>query len=173
MTKPKELPIITYPNPVLDKSAEEVTFPLDNSTKQLIADMWAVVRGKGVGLAAPQVGVSKKICIIHLDPAMMDKGQKEKDIVMINPKITFYSKVENLMVEGCLSFPEQFYEIWRSANIIVEYFNEKGKKKTLKAKNWTSRVIQHEVDHLNGDLFINKGGKKIEEDELGDKNIVD
>lgn len=167
------LKILTYPNPVLDKQAQEVTFPLDGETKALITEMWETVKGKGVGLAAPQVGVSKQICIIHLNEEVRGKNQKDLDFVMINPKIIFESKVENLMVEGCLSFPNQFYEIWRPANIIVEYFNEKGKKKTLKAKEWTARVILHEVDHLNGQLFINKGGKKIEEKDLKSKHIVD
>jgi peptide deformylase len=167
------LPIITYPNPVLDLQAEEVKFPLDKATKTLIKNMWDTVKDQGVGLAAPQVGVSKQICIIHLNEDIRGKGHKELDFVMINPKITFYSQLEHNMVEGCLSFPDQFYEIWRPANITVEYMDEKGKKKILKGKDWLSRVIQHEVDHLQGKLFINMGGKKITENDIKNKHVVD
>lgn len=165
------LSIVTYPNPVLSKPAAEVTFPLSDSTKTLIAQMWETVKDQGVGLAAPQVGVSKQICIIHLSTT--EKGKQAKDIVMINPKITFFSQTEHLMVEGCLSFPGEYFKIWRPANIIVEYMDEQGKKKTLRAKDWLSRVIQHEVDHLAGRLFINIGGEKIAEEDLEKSEVVD
>jgi peptide deformylase len=165
--------IITYPNPILDQEAQDVTFPLDGATKNLIKDMWRTVEGKGVGLAAPQVGVSKKLCIVHLVDDIRGKHNKQKDFVMINPKIVFNSQLEALMVEGCLSFPEQYYEIWRPANVIVEYFDEQGKKKTLKAKDWLARIIQHEVDHLYGNIFIKKGGRKLTEKELASKSVVD
>jgi len=162
------LSIVTYPDPVLENEAEDVHFPLNAQTKQLIADMWEVVKGKGVGLAAPQVGVSKKICIIHLseDPDLRKKFKKKADFVMINPKITFGSELESLMVEGCLSFPDEYYQIWRPANIMVEYYTEEGKKKTLRAKGWLSRIIQHEVDHLHGKIFIKMGGTKITDADL-------
>jgi peptide deformylase len=166
------LPIITYPNPILENPAKEVSFPLDNETKILIKNMWATVKGIGVGLAAPQVGVSKQICIIHLSE--VEKGKRAKDIVMINPKIVFFSEVENEMVEGCLSFPDEFWKIWRPANIVVEFQDEKGKKHSIRATDWLSRVIQHEIDHLNGDIFIQKGGVKLKADELNhNDDIVD
>ena len=167
------LKILTYPHPILDAQAQPVKFPLDNETKTLIKDMWATVKDQGVGLAAPQVGVSKQICIIHLTEEVRGKNKKDMDFVMINPKITFYSQMETLMVEGCLSFPDQFYEIWRPSNITVEYQDEKGKKHVVKGKEWLSRVVQHEVDHLAGKLFINKGGKKINDEDLKKKQIVD
>ncbi|MEM1312669.1 MAG: peptide deformylase [Patescibacteria group bacterium] len=167
------LDIVTYPNSILDSEAKKVDFPLDQETKDLIKNMWNTVKDQGIGLAAPQVGVNKQICIIHLDPELSDKHTKDLDFVMINPRITFYSQLEQQMIEGCLSFPEQYYEIWRPANIVVEYLDEKGKKKTLKAKDWLSRVIQHEVDHLNGKLFINMGGNKITQQDIRNKKVVD
>jgi len=165
--------IITYPNPILEQQASEITFPLNTENKELIQEMWEMVKGKGVGLAAPQLGVSKKICIIHLsEDKELRKRFKQPDFVMINPKITFTSKLESLMIEGCLSFPSDYYEIWRPANIVVEYYNEQGQKKSIRAKDWLSRVIQHEIDHLNGNIFIKMGGKKIKDEDLtGD--IVD
>ncbi len=162
--------IVIYPNPILDKKAEKVTFPLNEETKQDIKDMWEVVKADGVGLAAPQIGVSKQICIIHLSE--VEKGKNAQDILLINPKIVFFSQLEALMIEGCLSFPEQFYEIWRPANVHVEYYNELGQKKLLKAKDLISRVAQHEVDHLQGNLFIHKGGRKVEESEFTDDTVI-
>lgn len=170
---PKALNIVTHPNPILEKTAELVSFPLSKADQELISNMWATVKGRGVGLAAPQVGASKQICIVHMIADMQGKGKKDLDFVMINPLVTFESQMEALMVEGCLSFPEQYYEIWRPANITVEYYNEYGKKKVLKAKEWLARIILHEVGHLNGELFINKGGKKIDPDKLDGKEVVD
>ncbi len=173
------LKIITYPNPILEKVSEKVKFPLDEETKSLIKNMWETVNGKGIGLAAPQVGVNKQICIIHLPGELQDKPAKQKlprkdlNMVVINPVVTFTSQLENLMVEGCLSFPNQFYEIWRPANITVEFYDENGKKNIIKAKEWLSRVIQHEVGHLNGQVFIKLGGKKVDEKEIANRKIID
>jgi peptide deformylase len=164
------LTIVTYPNPILEQVAQDVTFPLDQATKTLIKDMWSTVKELGVGLAAPQVGVSKKICLIHL--SKVEKGKSAKDLLLINPKITFFSNIEAQMVEGCLSFPDEYWKIWRPANIIIEYQDERGNHKKLKANNWLSRVIQHEIDHLNGQIFIKKGGEKIEEKNLQNRDEI-
>jgi peptide deformylase len=168
------LKIVTYPDPILSLQAKPVEFPLSSSVKGLIRDMWHTVDGIGVGLAAPQVGHSLQMCIIGLDPDRIPKKQKIKNnFVMINPKITFQSELQSKMIEGCLSFPEEFWQINRSSNIIVEFFNEKGKKEIIKATSWLARVILHEVDHLNGSLFINMGGKKLKKDDFDDSDIVD
>jgi peptide deformylase len=169
------LEIITYPNAILDLQAQTVKFPLSVEDKALIANMWETVDTKGVGLAAPQVSVSKRICIICLDLEMIPKNQKIKNnFVMINPEITFLSQVKANIIEGCLSFPDQYYKIIRPSNIIVKFQNEKGKWEYVKAGGWLSRVIQHEVDHLSGKLFINMGGIKIETDNIKNrKEIVD
>jgi peptide deformylase len=179
--------IVTYPNPVLQKIADNVETPLNYSTKELIREMYKTVKGKGVGLAAPQVGASKQLCIIKLDRDMAEKKDKILEFVMINPKITFYSDMEVEMLEGCLSFPGDYYEIFRPSNIVVEFFTVDNfqafidnpkiepvlKKKILQAGGWMSRVIQHEVDHLNAKLFVNMDGIKLKESELGDRKIID
>lgn len=179
------LDIITYPNPVLDQVAKDVELPLNLEIQTLIRQMYETVEGKGVGLAAPQVGVSLQLCIIKLDPDMVKKGFKNLEFVMINPKVTFFSEVKNQMVEGCLSFPNEYYQIVRPANIGVEFTTIKNfkefisgskpvlVKKKLIAGDWLSRVIQHEVDHLNGKLFINLGGKRIKDEEKDQHTIVD
>jgi peptide deformylase len=179
--------IITYPNPILENKSKEVEIPLKKEDIDLIVKMWQTVKDKGIGLAAPQVGVNKQICIIHLDPELADKKDKKLDFVMINPKIIFYSKIESEMVEGCLSFPEEYWQINRPSNIIVEYTTITNfldliktpdikpilKTTNLKAKNWMARVIQHEVDHLNGRLFINLGGKKLKTEDLKGRTVID
>ena len=179
--------IITYPNPTLEKQSKEVEIPLKLEDKILISKMYKTVQDKGIGLAAPQVGVSKQICIVVLDPDLADKKDKKLEFVMINPKLIFKSQVASWMIEGCLSFPEQFYEIERPSNIQVRFqtisnFKEVVKNpetkavlktETIKASKWMSRVIQHEVDHLHGNLFIHMGGKKISQQELSGKQVID
>jgi peptide deformylase len=168
------LKIYSYPTQILSQKAQKVNFPLDLETKNLIRDMWDTVRDKGVGLAAPQVNVSKQICIITLDPEMLPKKQKMKNnFAMINPEITFFSEVSCKIVEGCLSFPNQYYRISRPQNIVVKFQNEKGKLEELKATGWLSRVIQHEVDHLSGNLFIHKGGERIEPEKINEHDVID
>jgi peptide deformylase len=180
--------IITYPNPILEKPASKVKLPLDKETQNLIREMYKFVQKKGVGLAAPQVGKSLQICIINLsEDKALAKKYKTPDFVMINPEIIFESQLKSLMVEGCLSFPEEFWQIWRSANITAvfdtisnwrEFINGAEpiikKQKNFVAKEWLARVILHEVDHLNGKLFINMKGKKLPKDELDSNHkIVD
>jgi peptide deformylase len=181
----KKLNIITYPNPILDNISAKVSLPLNTEDQDLIRSMWQTVQGEGIGLAAPQVGINKQICLVHLDPEIADKKDKNLDFIMINPEITFYSDIQCKMVEGCLSFPEQFWDIKRPSNIIVKFVTIanfkaflKGKSPVLKpqivkAKSWMARVIQHEVDHLNGNLFVNLGGEKLEPEKAKDRQIID
>lgn len=176
----RKLSIVTYPNPILEQESSLVSFPLDTETRELIANMWFTVKEQGIGLAAPQVGVNKQICIISLsqDQELLKEVKKYKlkqaDFLMINPKIIWQSELQNLMIEGCLSFPGEYWKIWRPANISVEFYNEEGQKQILKnLKGWLARVIQHEVDHLNGKLFIKKGGIKLETRELKNFKFVD
>jgi peptide deformylase len=168
------LKIVKYPDPILSLVAKKVEFPLSNEVKTLIRDMWETVDGIGVGLAAPQVGHSLQMCIIGLDPDRIPKKQKIKNnFVMIDPVITFQSEVQSNMIEGCLSFPDEFWQIKRSSNIIVEFYNEKGKKEIIKASSWLARVILHEVDHLQGNLYINLGGQKLKQEDFDENDIVD
>ena len=104
----------------------------------------------GVGLAAPQVGINKRIFVI-------DSGAREeikKPIAMINPIITSIKKSLSVYEEGCLSFPGHYAELERPDEITVEYLDIDNKKKKLTSKDFTSRIIQHELDHINGILFI-------------------
>lgn len=182
------LKILTHPNPLLEQKALLVKTPLSTEDKNLIKEMYKVVKGIGVGLAAPQVGVLKQLFIVHLseEKVLMKEAGSLPDFVVINPKISFYSNMESEMIEGCLSFPDDYYRIWRPSNIIIEYTTISnlnnflsGKyepvliRKKLKAKNWLSRILQHEYDHLNGKVFIKMGGEKLDPKELHDEEIID
>ncbi len=178
------LKIITYPNPILTNPNEQVSFPLSPEIKSLIDQMWQTVKGLGIGLAAPQVGANLRLCIIHLAKEHKDAEKKSKnkkivyskndqDFVMINPEIIFLSQTQVLMTEGCLSFPDEYYDIWRSQGIRVRYQDERGKKHEKTVSGLLARVILHEVDHLNGNLFINLGGKKLKSESIDKTKIID
>lgn len=143
-----KMKIITYPDPILEKKSKKIKDPLDPAIQQLIKEMFKTMEEhNGLGLAAPQIGESLQLCVI-----------KEGGIpyVIINPKITASSKDLIIADEGCLSFPGKFIPISRHARVKVRYLNEKGEKCKIKADNLLARALQHEIDHLNGELFINK-----------------
>ena len=104
----------------------------------------------GIGLAAVQIGILKRIIVIDVSK----EDQKKEPLFLVNPKITFKSKKISTYEEGCLSLPGYFAEIKRPAECHVEYIGYDGKNKNLKADGILSTCIQHEIDHLNGILFI-------------------
>lgn len=133
---------------ILKKKSREVEI-IDDRLQLLIDDMIDTMHEyNGVGLAAVQVGVLKRLLVIDLYD---DNGP----IVMINPVI-LKEKGEQEVEEGCLSFPNQFAKIIRPAEVTVEYTDRTGKRVKLKAKELLAQAISHEVDHLDGELFIDK-----------------
>lgn len=107
---------------------------------------------KGIGLAAPQVGKNIRVIIVRLDA----ESKKFHDIGMINPEIIFFSEEKVLGQEGCLSIPGFFDEVERSKEVIVKFLDVKGKEQVLRLENLDARVVQHEVDHLDGILFVDR-----------------
>lgn len=133
---------------ILKKKSREVEI-IDEKLQILIDDMIDTMHEyNGVGLAAVQVGILKRLLVIDLYD---DKGP----IVMINPVI-IKEKGEQEVEEGCLSFPNQFAKVIRPAELIVEYTNREGKRVKLKAKELLAQATSHEIDHLNGEVFIDK-----------------
>ena len=133
---------------ILSKKSREVEV-IDEKIQQLIDDMIETMhKYNGVGLAAVQVGILKRIVVIDLYD---DKGP----IVLINPVI-IKTKGEQEVEEGCLSFPNQFAKVIRPAEVVAEYTDRKGKRMRVHAKELLAQAIAHEVDHLNGELFIDK-----------------
>ena len=138
------LEIKTAGNPVLKKIAEPVK-KIDKRIKKLLDDMAETMYAtEGIGIAAPQVGVSLRIIVV-------DVGKKRYD--MINPEIIFRDG-SSVDFEGCLSCPDLFGDVERAEVIHVQFTTRYHKEKVLEAKGLLARCIQHEVDHLNGRLFI-------------------
>ena len=133
---------------ILKKKSREVE-TIDEKLQILIDDMIETMhKYNGVGLAAVQVGVLKKVIVIDLYD---DNGP----IVLINPVI-LKTKGEHEVDEGCLSFPNQFAKVLRPEEVVAEYTNREGKRIKVKAKDLLAQAICHEVDHLNGELFMDK-----------------
>ena len=152
------LPIHTDPNPILHHITEQVTV-FDDELRQLISDMRETMKNaRGVGIAAPQVGKSIALCVIE---------QRDEDpeydiplIVLVNPRITWKSTRKVKMEEGCLSMPGLEGPVQRPDRIRVKAKDENGNPIELEADGYLARVIQHEVDHLNGILFTAYVDKK-------------
>lgn len=149
------LPIITIPNPILRKKAKKIALK-DIKTaefQKLIDDMSKTMKKDGIGLAAPQINKSIRLIIV---------SHKDGPLAMINPQITYKSFRKETDQEGCLSIPNTFGDVKRSKTIKAKYTDREGKEILLKAQGLLARVIQHEVDHLDGVLFIDKA-KNVKE----------
>lgn len=157
------LPIITIHdnNPVLHTRALEVSTFDDPKLQHLIDDMIPTMYEKdGIGLAAPQIGQSVRLIITTPDPHRFDEYSKSHEaIVMINPVIISHSLFKTNSDEGCLSVPHLFGIVKRWKSVTVHYFNRKGEKQSIKASELQSFVFQHEIDHIDGILFIDKAIK--------------
>jgi peptide deformylase len=141
------LEIRTYPDPVLTKKAEEVK-EISAELKDLFSRMIETMEAKeGVGLAAPQIGESKKVIVVRTE-----KGP----VVFVNPRIIKKSRETERAEEGCLSLPGIWLEIKRAKEIELEAVDINGKKVQIKAEGLLARVFQHEIDHLEGKLIIDR-----------------
>ena len=144
-----ERPIVLFGDPVLREKAQPVE-EVDRGIKDLVAEMIATLKkAKGLGLAAPQVGESKRIFLIDISAIELTESMR----VFINPKILETSG-EVLMEEGCLSFPGIYQKIVRPEVVRIEATDVEGKKFTMRAEGMLARAILHEYDHLEGKLFI-------------------
>ncbi|MDZ7897928.1 MAG: peptide deformylase [Arcicella sp.] len=151
--------IVTLPDPVLRRKAHAVT-KFDKDLHALIDDMVETMReAPGVGLAAPQIGLSERIIVVeyyeHEEDEENDENEElpKKVWAMINPEIVKASEEKLMGAEGCLSIPGLVGEVERHAEVLVKGLNRHGKPMKVKAKGWLARIFQHEIDHLNGVLF--------------------
>lgn len=139
--------VLKYPNKILKKKSKEIE-EITPEIKELVLDMEkTMLKNKGIGLAAPQIGALERIVLIQIS---------REPAAFINPKIVKKSKEKEIMEEGCLSFPGIFLEIKRPREIEVEALNLTGEKVLLKTEGLLSRIFQHEIDHLDGILFIDR-----------------
>jgi peptide deformylase len=147
----KNLKILKYPNNFLRKKTEEVKDFKDPKLAKLVLDMVKTMEAeKGIGLAAPQVESNLRICVVRVDNTVY---------ILVNPKIKSYSRKKEIFEEGCLSFPGKFFPVERPVKVKIRAKDLGGKKIKIKAEGLLARVLQHEIDHLDGILIIDRAVK--------------
>ena len=153
------LPIVTYNDPILLQIAESVV-ELTSELDDFIEDLFETMEGAdGVGLAAPQVGRSVRIFVMNADLMYDEEDEKANllgNMVFINPEIVEYSKEKVSYQEGCLSLPGLLDEVNRPDRIRIRFKDESFQDQELELDGWNARVVQHELDHLDGILFIDR-----------------
>ena len=154
------LEIHTLGNQVLRQPARRIS-KVDESIRELARDMLrSMYSAKGIGLAAPQVGVDKQILVIDLDL----ENPTNPPLILINPEIVTSSASLETYEEGCLSIPEVYMDVIRPSSIKVSFRDEMGRPKKMNADGLMGRCIQHEIDHLNGVLFVDRVSNQEELD---------
>ncbi|HUH96228.1 MAG TPA: peptide deformylase [Anaerolineales bacterium] len=170
--------ILTLPDPVLYRKARPVT-KFDKDLQTLIDDMIDTMRdAPGVGLAAPQVGISERLIVVeYAEQPPAEQGEEIQEVkprlyVMINPEILKTSEETVTGVEGCLSIPGLVGEVERFEEIQVRGLNRRGQAMKVKARGWLARIFQHEIDHINGVVFTQRATriwKPVTEEEEQDR----
>jgi len=163
--------IVLVPDTILTKTSKPGI--IDESTKTLVQDLIdtleAATHPQGAGIASVQIGELKRVCIVKKFSPDPDNPENELSttFILINPEILTASEAKGLAWEGCLSIPDTYGQVERSKRVRVKSLDLNGNEFTLKAEGFLARVIQHEIDHLNGILFTSKiVGKTFTEKEL-------
>ncbi len=151
--------IVTLPDPILRRKARTIT-RFDADLQSLIDDMIETMReAPGVGLAAPQVGISRRLIVVEYpEDDELDEAPK-KLYVVVNPEIKETSDETEMGIEGCLSIPGLHGEVERSIALTVKGQTRRGQPMKIKAKGWLARIFQHEIDHVNGVVFTDRAAK--------------
>lgn len=163
--------IVTLPDPILRLKARKVPAVTDE-VRSLIDDMVETMRAApGVGLAAPQVGESRRIIVVEYAEPPEVEGEPARPprlFTLVNPEIVRRTADQVTGVEGCLSIPGFLGQVERYESITVKGLNRQGEAVRVKASGWLARIFQHEIDHLDGTLFIDRAGEvwKGEEKEV-------
>jgi peptide deformylase len=153
--------ILTVPNEILETPCEKVSI-FDDEVKQIATDitetLLAATNPEGAGLAAPQIGILKKIIVVRrFIPDPQDAGESiSKEYVLVNPKIISQSEETETRYEACLSIPNMFGEVERPKKIKIKAFDVEGNPIRMSESGFFARIVQHEIDHLNGILFTTK-----------------
>lgn len=167
MTEPKSFEVVLFPDPVLRKEAEDVT-AFDDDLKATVDGMFEqMFESHGVGLAAPQVGLSQRIFVFN------DEGDREKpehSRAMINPTIKSFAGKKTRQEEGCLSLPGVHCDVLRPERCVVHGFNPDGTEFEEEFDGFVARIIQHEYDHLQGVLLVDR---MTPSDKMRNRNAVE
>ena len=144
-------PILIHPDPRLKKVADPVAEVTDE-IRALSSDMLETMYdAPGIGLAAPQIGISRRVIVMD---AVKDKADPPRPMVLINPEIVWASEARSVYEEGCLSIPEQYADVERPAEVRVRWITPEGGEAEEHFTGLWATCVQHEIDHLNGKLFI-------------------
>ena len=147
--------IVRIPDPILYRKARKVT-DFGKELQTLVDDMVETMRvAPGVGLAAPQVDVPLRVIVVEFGDEA-DESVPLKLFIVVNPEITRFSKEQVTATEGCLSIPDFVGDVDRSVSVVVKGMNRRGQPMRIKSSGWLARIFQHEVDHINGILFIDR-----------------
>lgn len=142
-------------DPVLRQKATKIN-RVDDSIRRLAGDMWETLDlAEGVGLAAPQVGVSRRLIVVHLPAGYIEEDSPEVSLRLVNPEIV-KSRGEVVGMEGCLSIPGWQGEVERADQITVKAIDLNNRDVRIKLEGWPARVVQHEIDHLDGVLYTDR-----------------
>jgi peptide deformylase len=162
------LDVVEYPHDILDTPCDPVV-EFDHGLKHLVEQMVETMYAQhGVGLAAPQVGVSCRVLV--MDPSGGEEGNQLR--VLINPEVTWRSPEQESRDEGCLSMPGMQLKVLRPVAVEVKYFDLEGKEHQVQYGEWLARIVQHESDHLDGVMMIDRVGtmqRKLALKSLGKK----
>ena len=152
MTTTKTYEIITVPDPVLRETAQPVSRMDEDIRRQMDRMLQTMYDAPGIGLAANQVGLLNRVLVMDL--SKREENSTHAPIYMANPEVIWESEEISVLEEGCLSIPQQYAEVERPAQVRVKYIDYHGKEAELTAEGLLSHCVQHEIDHLNGVLFV-------------------
>ena len=153
MTDPKNFDVVLFPDPVLRKETEEIT-AFDDELKDVVEGMFArMFESQGVGLAAPQVGLSMRLFVLNDEG---DRDKPERNLALINPTIKSFGGKKTRHEEGCLSLPGVHADITRPEKCVVHHFDVEGNEVEKEYDGFVARIIQHEYDHLQGVLLVDR-----------------
>ena len=143
--------ILLHPDPRLKKKCEPVD-TIDDATRVLMQDMLETMyHAPGVGLAAPQIGILKRILVMDV---VKDEDAEPQPYLMANPEVTWASETLSIYEEGCLSIPDEFADVQRPSEVRVRYLDQYGETQEIECDGLLATCVQHEIDHLDGKLFI-------------------
>ena len=160
------LEVIKLPKPVLRRKAHKV-IDFGSDFQALVEDMIETMRNEpGVGLAAPQVNISQRLIVVEYPEEDSIEDAPPKLFVIANPEFKLMSKDLEKGIEGCLSVPNLLGQVERSMEVKVIGLDRRGKKQTIHAKGWLARIFQHEIDHINGVLFVDRALELYQPEEV-------
>lgn len=153
MADPKSFEVVLFPDPVLRKETEDIT-AFDDDLKSIVDGMFErMFESHGVGLAAPQIGLSKRIFVLNDES---DRDKPERNLALINPTIKSFGGKKTRHEEGCLSIPGVHCDITRPERCVVHHFDVDGNEVEKEYDGFVARIIQHEYDHLQGVLLVDR-----------------